>query len=33
VRLVDVEVQDWLGFSFGAMHPYGIGTGIAWRVF
>jgi hypothetical protein len=33
LRLIDVEVQDWPGFSFGAIHPYGIGSGIAVRVF
>ena len=33
VRLIDVEVQDWPGFSFGPIHPYGIGSGVAWTVF
>lgn len=33
VRLIDVELQDWPGFSFGALHPYGIQSGIALRVF
>lgn len=33
VRLVDFEMQDWPGFSFGAIHPYGIGTGVAWTIF
>ena len=33
VRLVDVEFQQWPGFSFGPMHPYAISTGLAIRLF
>jgi hypothetical protein len=32
VRLVDVEYQVWPGFSYGALHPYGISTGLSLRV-
>jgi hypothetical protein len=32
VRLVDVEYQVWPGFSYGAIHPYGISTGLSLRV-
>jgi hypothetical protein len=33
VRLVDFEYQVWPQFSFGAIHPYGVSTGISVRVF
>ena len=33
LRLIDVEFQDWPGFTFGAIKPYGIGSGVAVRVF
>jgi hypothetical protein len=32
-RLIDVEMQNWPGFSFGSLKPYGISTGIAFTVF
>ena len=31
VRLVDVEYQDWLGFTFGSLHPYGVSAGISFQ--
>jgi hypothetical protein len=33
VRVLDVEYQDWPGFSFGALKPYGVSSGLAIRVF
>ena len=33
VRLLDLEFQDWPGFSFGTLHPYGLTSGVALRVF
>ena len=33
IRIVDVEIQNWPGFSFGALKPYGFSSGIAVRVF
>jgi hypothetical protein len=33
VRVIDVELQDWPRFSFGPLKPYGISSGIAFRVF
>ncbi len=32
VRLVDLEYQDWPGFTFGALHPYGVSAGISYEV-
>jgi hypothetical protein len=32
VRLIDFEYQVWPGFSYGALHPYGISTGLSLRV-
>jgi hypothetical protein len=32
VRIVDFEYQIWNGFSYGAIHPYGISTGLSVRV-
>ena len=32
VRLVDVEVQRWTAFPFGQLQPYGISTGISFRL-
>ena len=32
VRLVDFEYQDWPGFTYGAIHPYGISAGISFQV-
>lgn len=34
VRLVDVQYQEWPGFTFGSTHPYGVNAGISvgvWR--
>jgi hypothetical protein len=33
IRLIDVEYQDWPQFSFGAMHSYGVSTGISYRFY
>lgn len=32
VRLIDFEYQEWPGFSFGSLHPYGISAGISFQV-
>jgi hypothetical protein len=32
VRLIDVEYQDWPGFTYGTIHPYGISAGISFQV-
>jgi hypothetical protein len=32
LRLVDFEYQDWPGFTFGSLHPYGISAGISFQV-
>ena len=32
VRVVDFEYQLWPSFSYGALHPYGISTGLSVRV-
>ena len=32
IRVVDVEYQVWPQFTFGTMKPYGISTGISFRV-
>ena len=32
LRLIDVEYQDWPGFTFGAIHPYGVSAGISVAV-
>jgi hypothetical protein len=31
VRLADFEYQDWPGFTFGAIHPYGVTAGISFQ--
>jgi hypothetical protein len=31
VRLVDFEYQDWLGFTYGSQHPYGVSAGISFQ--
>jgi hypothetical protein len=31
VRLVDFEYQEWPGFSFGSIHPYGVSAGISFQ--
>jgi hypothetical protein len=33
VRLIDVEIQNWPGFSFGQLKPYGVSSGLMFRVF
>ena len=33
VRAVDFEYQDWRDFTFGVSHPYGVSTGLSFRVF
>ncbi|MDR3735054.1 MAG: hypothetical protein P4L10_05880 [Acidobacteriaceae bacterium] len=33
VRLIDVEYQAWPQFTYGAIHPYGVSVGIAYRIF
>lgn len=32
VRVVDFEYEAWPGFTFGAIHPYGISAGISFQV-
>jgi len=32
VRLVDFEYQEWPGFTFGALHPYGVSAGISYQI-
>jgi hypothetical protein len=32
VRLVDFEYQDWPGFTYGSIHPYGLSTGISFQI-
>lgn len=32
VRLIDFEYQDWPGFTYGTIHPYGISAGISFQV-
>lgn len=32
VRLVDFEYQEWPGFTYGALHPYGVSVGISYQV-
>ena len=31
-RLIDVEYQDWTGFSYGGMQPYGVSSGVRFRM-
>ena len=33
IRLVDIEYQIWPDFTFGPLHPYGISTGLSYRLF
>ncbi len=33
VRLVEVEYQVWPGFTYGPRHPYGISTGVSYRLY
>ena len=33
IRVVDFEYQFWPQFTFGALHPYGVSSGVAFRVF
>jgi hypothetical protein len=32
VRAADFEYQDWPKFTYGALHPYGVSVGIAFRL-
>jgi len=32
LRLVDFEYQEWPGFTFGSLHPYGVSAGISYQV-
>jgi hypothetical protein len=32
VRLVDFEYQEWPGFTFGPVHPYGVSAGISFQL-
>jgi len=32
VRLIDVQYQSWVNFPFGTLNPYGISTGVAFRI-
>jgi hypothetical protein len=32
LRLVDLEYQEWPGFTFGSLHPYGVSAGISYEV-
>ena len=32
LRLVDFEYQDWPGFTFGSIHPYGMSVGISYQI-
>jgi hypothetical protein len=31
-RLIDVEYQDWTGFTYGSLHPYGVSSGLRFRL-
>ncbi len=33
VRVVDFEYQLWPQFTFGALHPYGLSSGVSLRLF
>ncbi len=33
IRLIDVEYQIWPSFTFGPLHPYGISTGLSYRLY
>jgi hypothetical protein len=32
VRVLDVEYQQWTHFTYGSMHPYGVSSGVSFRV-
>ncbi|HEV2645529.1 MAG TPA: hypothetical protein VGU46_04105 [Acidobacteriaceae bacterium] len=32
LRLVDFEYQQWPGFTYGPIHPYGVSAGISFEV-
>ena len=32
-RLIDFEYQEWPGFTFGAIKPYGISAGISFQIY
>ena len=33
IRILDFEYQVWPGFTFGTLHPYGLSTGLSYRVY
>ena len=33
VRLIDLEYQIWPNFTFGPLHPYGLSTGLSYRLY
>ena len=33
IRIADIEYQLWPNFTFGPLHPYGISTGLSYRLF
>ena len=33
IRVIDVQYQDWPKFTFGAMHTYGISTGLSFTLY
>jgi hypothetical protein len=32
VRLLDFEYQEWPGFTYGSIHPYGVSAGISYEI-
>jgi hypothetical protein len=32
IRVIDFEYQEWPGFTFGAIRPYGFSTGISYSI-
>jgi opacity protein-like surface antigen len=32
VRILDVEYQDWTGFTYGSMQPYSVSSGLRFRL-
>ena len=33
IRIVEVEYQVWPDFTYGPLHPYGISTGLSYRLY
>ncbi len=33
IRIVEVEYQVWPSFTYGTLHPYGISTGLSYRLY